>query len=62
MSTTSSAPAAASVRPDVTLPRVREEGAPARTVYAATVRGRSLTPAASAFLDAVRESVAEIPG
>ncbi|PPS72920.1 MULTISPECIES: LysR family transcriptional regulator [Streptomyces] len=53
--------AAASVRPDVTLLRVRDEGAPARAVYAATVRGRSLTPAASAFLDAVREATARIP-
>ncbi|MFI8892454.1 LysR family transcriptional regulator [Streptomyces paradoxus] len=53
--------AAESVRPDITLLRVRDEGAPARAVYAATVRGRSLTPAASAFLDAVREATAKIP-
>lgn len=30
-------------------------------MYAATVRGRSATPAASAFLDAVREATARIP-
>ncbi|MFD5158713.1 hypothetical protein ACFWMJ_11645 [Streptomyces hawaiiensis] len=53
--------AAASVRPDVTLLRVRDEGAPARAVYAATVRGRSLPPAASAFPGAVREATAKIP-
>jgi DNA-binding transcriptional LysR family regulator len=53
--------AAASVRPDITLLRVLDEGAPARAVYAATLRGRSLTPAASVFLDAVRQATAKIP-
>ncbi len=53
--------AAESVRPDVTLLPVRDEDAPARAVYAATVRGRSLTPAALAFLDALREAAARIP-
>ncbi|MFF7767873.1 LysR family transcriptional regulator [Streptomyces massasporeus] len=53
--------AAASVRPDIALLRVLDDGAPARAVYAATLRGRSLTPAASAFLDAVREATAKIP-
>ncbi|MFJ5555836.1 hypothetical protein ACIQCD_00005 [Streptomyces sp. NPDC093250] len=38
-----------------------DEGAPARAVYAATVRGRPLTPAADGFLDALREAVARIP-
>ncbi|MEU0218593.1 LysR substrate-binding domain-containing protein [Streptomyces sp. NPDC006265] len=53
--------AAASVRPDLALLGVLDEGAPARAAYAATLRGRSLTPAASAFLDAVREATAKIP-
>lgn len=53
--------AAASVRPDVALVRVRDEGAPARAVYAATVRGRSLTPAARAFIEVLREAAARIP-
>jgi DNA-binding transcriptional LysR family regulator len=53
--------AAESVRPDIALLPVRDEGAPARAVYAATARGRSLTPAAKAFLAALRESAAKIP-
>jgi DNA-binding transcriptional LysR family regulator len=53
--------AAASVRPDIALLRILDEGAPARAVYAAALRGRSLTPAASAFLDVVREATAKIP-
>jgi DNA-binding transcriptional LysR family regulator len=53
--------AAASVRPDIVLLPVLDEGAPARAVYAATVRGRSLTPAARAFLAALREAAEGIP-
>lgn len=53
--------AAEAVRPDIRLLRVLDEGAPARAVYAATVRGRSLAPAAVAFLGAVREAAAAVP-
>ncbi|MGW6909061.1 LysR family transcriptional regulator [Streptomyces sp. NPDC054940] len=52
--------AAASVRPDVALLPVLDEGGPARAVYAAAVRGRSLTPAGEAFVDALRGAVGEI--
>ncbi|NUP21294.1 MAG: LysR family transcriptional regulator [Streptomyces sp.] len=52
--------AAASVRPDVALLPVLDEGAPARAVYAAIVRGRSLTPAVEAFVGALREAAAKI--
>lgn len=48
--------AAASVRPDIALLPVLDEDAPARAVYAATARGRSLTPAGEAFLAALREA------
>nr|WP_078943447.1 LysR family transcriptional regulator [Streptomyces aureus] len=54
--------AAESVRPDIALLPVLDEAAPARSVYAATVRGRSLTPAARAFLAALGEAAARIPG
>ncbi|MET7696561.1 LysR family transcriptional regulator [Streptomyces sp. NPDC005485] len=53
--------AAESVRPDIVLLPVHDEGAPARAVYAATARGRSLSPAAAAFLGALREAAAKIP-
>jgi DNA-binding transcriptional LysR family regulator len=53
--------AAESVRPDVALLPLLDEGAPARAVYAASARGRSLTPAAEAFLGALREAAARIP-
>jgi DNA-binding transcriptional LysR family regulator len=53
--------AAESVRPDIALLAVRDEGAPARAVYAATARGRSLSPAGTAFLAALREAAAKIP-
>ncbi|MGV9450947.1 LysR family transcriptional regulator [Streptomyces sp. NPDC003635] len=53
--------AAASVRPDIALLPVLDEEAPARAVYAATARGRSLTPAGEAFLAALREAVAAFP-
>ncbi|WP_438817302.1 LysR substrate-binding domain-containing protein [Streptomyces actuosus] len=53
--------AAASVRTDVALLRVRDAGAPARAVYAAAARGRSLTPVARAFVAALRESAATLP-
>ncbi len=52
--------AAASVRPDIALLPVHDEGGPARAVYAATVRGRSLTTAAEAFVAALREAAARI--
>lgn len=54
--------AAASVRQDVVLLPVLDEGAPARAVYAATERGRALAPAAAAFVTALREAAARIPG
>ncbi|MET8169714.1 LysR family transcriptional regulator [Streptomyces sp. NPDC005329] len=54
--------AASSVRPDVVLLPVLDEGAPARAVYAATERGRSHTPAAEAFVTALREAATAIPG
>ncbi|MFJ8792856.1 LysR family transcriptional regulator [Streptomyces sp. NPDC102462] len=54
--------AAESVRPDVALLRVDDEGAPARAVYAATVRGRSLSPAARAFVGVLREAAGRLPG
>ncbi|MFF4355538.1 LysR family transcriptional regulator [Streptomyces sp. NPDC001604] len=53
--------AAESVRPDIALLPVLDEGAPARAVYAATARGRELTPAVEAFVGALREAVARIP-
>ncbi|MEU6254168.1 LysR family transcriptional regulator [Streptomyces sp. NPDC047043] len=54
--------AAESVRPDITLLPVLDEDAPARAVYAATPRGRSATAAAQAFIGALREAAARIPG
>jgi DNA-binding transcriptional LysR family regulator len=53
--------AAASVRPDVALVPVLDEGAPARAVYAATVRGQSPAPAAEAFVGALREAAGRLP-
>jgi DNA-binding transcriptional LysR family regulator len=53
--------AADSVRPDVVLLPVLDEAAPARAVYAATARGRSLTPAAEALVKALREAAARLP-
>ncbi|WP_460112881.1 LysR family transcriptional regulator [Streptomyces platensis] len=53
--------AAESVRPDIALLPVPDEDIPARAVYAATARGRSLTPSAGAFLTALREATAHIP-
>ncbi|MFG2962054.1 LysR family transcriptional regulator [Streptomyces sp. NPDC048288] len=53
--------AADSVRPDIALLPVLDEGAPARAVYAATARGRSLAPAAESFLGALREAAARVP-
>ncbi|MFF4014044.1 LysR substrate-binding domain-containing protein [Streptomyces sp. NPDC001843] len=55
------APAAESVRPDISLLRVLDEGAPARAVYGATARGRSPFPAVLAFLAALREAAARMP-
>jgi DNA-binding transcriptional LysR family regulator len=53
--------AAQSVRPDVVLLPVLDEGAPARAVYAATPRGRSPSPAVEAFVGALREAAGRIP-
>ncbi|MGI5454478.1 LysR family transcriptional regulator [Streptomyces sp. CA-249302] len=53
--------AAESVRPDVVLLPVLDEGAPARAVYAATARGRTPAPAAEAFVGALREAAGKIP-
>ncbi|MGP4013555.1 LysR family transcriptional regulator [Streptomyces sp. 4N124] len=52
--------AAESVRPDVALLPVLDEGAPARAVYAATVRGQTLSPAAEAFIGVLRDAAAEL--
>lgn len=52
--------AAESVRPDIALLPVRDEGAPARAVDAATVRRHSPTPATEAFLTALREAATKI--
>lgn len=54
--------AAESVRPDVVLLPVLDEGAPARAVYAAVLRGRSPSPAVEAFVGALREAAGRIPG
>ncbi|MFD8390997.1 LysR substrate-binding domain-containing protein [Streptomyces sp. NPDC059680] len=54
--------AATSVRPDIILLPIDAEDAPPRAVYAATARGRSLSPAARAFVSALREAAARIPG
>jgi DNA-binding transcriptional LysR family regulator len=53
--------AAASVRPDVALLPVRDEGAPARAVYAATARDRRPPPAVETFVTALREAATTIP-
>ncbi|MFF0083263.1 LysR family transcriptional regulator [Streptomyces canus] len=54
--------AAESVRPDVVLLPVLDEGAPARAVYAAVLRGRSPSPAVEAFVGVLREAAGRIPG
>ncbi|ATL27494.1 phosphotransferase [Streptomyces formicae] len=46
--------AAESVRQDIALVPLRDEGAPARAVYAATPRGHSAPPAVAPFLRALR--------
>lgn len=53
--------AATAVRPGLALLPVLDEGAPARAVYAATVRGRSLTPAEEEFVAALREATVTVP-
>ncbi|MGW0846490.1 LysR family transcriptional regulator [Streptomyces sp. NPDC002787] len=53
--------AAESMRPDIVLLPVADEEAPGRAVYAATARGVALSPAARAFLEALREAAARIP-
>ncbi len=52
--------AADSVRADIALLTVLDEGAPARAVYAATVRGRSLSAATEAFLGVLAEEARRI--
>ena len=52
--------AARAVRADVALVPVLDEGAPARAVYAATVRGRSLSAAGAAFLGVLEEEAKRI--
>lgn len=52
--------AAGSVRPDVTLLPVLDEGGPARAVYAATLRGRTPAPAVEAFVGVLREAAARV--
>ncbi|MFI9172933.1 LysR family transcriptional regulator [Streptomyces lincolnensis] len=52
--------AAASVRPDIVLLPVADAGAPARAVYAATVRGRAPVPAVGAFVGALREAAGRL--
>lgn len=54
--------AAASVRPDVRLVGVLDEGGPARAVYAATARGRSAAPAVREFLGVLREAAVKMSG
>lgn len=54
--------AAGSVRPDVVLLPVLDEGAAARAVYAAVPRGRALSAAGEAFVGALREAAGRIPG
>ena len=54
--------AAASVRPDVRLVPVLDEGGPARAVYAATARGRSLPPAVREFLNVLGEAAVKMSG
>ncbi|MGH4028046.1 LysR family transcriptional regulator [Actinomycetota bacterium Odt1-20B] len=49
--------AAGAARPDLALVRVRDEGAPARAVYAATPRGRAAPPSLDPFLTALREAL-----
>ena len=53
--------AAGAVRPDVALLAVLDEDAPARAVYAATVRGRTPPPAADAFVAVLRQAAALVP-
>lgn len=52
--------AAGAVRPDVALLPVLDEGGPARAVFAATVRGWSVSPAAEAFVGALREAAVHV--
>lgn len=54
--------AVASVRPDVTLLPLDTEDVPCRAVYAASVRGRSLSPAVRAFLGVLREAAVSVAG
>ncbi|MFI2639979.1 LysR family transcriptional regulator [Streptomyces sp. NPDC018610] len=54
--------AVASVRPDVALLPVHPEDVPCRAVYAATVRGWSLSPAVRAFLGVLREAAVSVTG
>ncbi|MEU2620976.1 LysR substrate-binding domain-containing protein [Streptomyces sp. NPDC007157] len=53
--------AATAVRPDIVLLPVLDEGAPARAVYAATVRGRSPALSGQAFVTVLREVARSLP-
>ncbi|WP_369214002.1 LysR family transcriptional regulator [Streptomyces flavofungini] len=48
--------AAEAVRPDISLVPLRDDSAPARAVYAATARGRSVPRAVTPFLAALRSA------
>ncbi|MEU7899676.1 LysR family transcriptional regulator [Nonomuraea sp. NPDC049152] len=52
--------AASATRPDITLVRLHPDEEPVRTVYAATVRGLTRSPAQSGFLHCLDEVMAEL--
>jgi DNA-binding transcriptional LysR family regulator len=52
--------AAHSVRPDITLSRLHPDDAPVRTIYAASLRGVTMAPPATAFLQCLREAARTI--
>jgi len=54
--------AAESIRPDIVLLPLRSPKTPPRRVYAATPRGRTPSPAAVAFLMALREAAGRVGG
>lgn len=52
--------AAQAARADIVLLPLDRSDAPPRTVYAATLNGRTLAPAANAFIDVLRQSASQI--